>query len=204
MVVQEEETNKIKLFAKIQEAKVKFLNAGVKKSGWNNGFKYHYYELKDIVPPALKIFSQLNLATQFKFDQTIGKMIVYDLDTGYSTEYTSPLPILDGRDTREAMQNIGAVETYTRRYLYLQLFDVVETDQFDIVFNKSKNKKGKQNNKKKPELNLKEREIAKDIADSIVKSGKELNQNTIRTELVKRLENNEITSANFTHLMEYI
>lgn len=203
--MEQEQSDKIKLFSKIQEAKVKFLNAGVKKSGWNNGFKYHYYELKDIVPPALKIFSQLNLATQFKFDQTMGKMIVYDLDTGYGTEYTSPLPILDGRDTREAMQNIGAVETYTRRYLYLQLFDVVETDQFDIIFNKSKNKNRKDSkHKKKPELNLKEREIAKDIADSIVKSGKDLNQDTIRNELVKRLEANEITSANFSHLMEYI
>lgn len=203
--MEQEQADKIKLFSKIQEAKVKFLNAGVKKSGWNNGFKYHYYELKDIVPPALKIFSQLNLATQFKFDQTMGKMIVYDLDTGYGTEYTSPLPILDGRDTREAMQNIGAVETYTRRYLYLQLFDVVETDQFDIIFNKSKNKNRKDSkHKKKPELNLKEREIAKDIADSIVKSGKDLNQDTIRNELVKRLEANEITSANFSHLMEYI
>ena len=201
--MQEDESDKIKLFTKIQEAKIKFLNAGVKKSGWNNGFKYHYYELKDIVPPALKIFSDLNLATQFKFDQTIGKMIVYDLDTGYSTEYTSPLPILDGRDTREAMQNIGAVETYTRRYLYLQLFDVVEADQFDVVFDKPKNRI-KKDSKNKRELNLKEREIAKNIADSIVKSGKDLNQETIISELIKKLENNEITSASFSHLMDYV
>jgi hypothetical protein len=49
-----------------------------------------------------------------------------------SVFYTSPMRELELKGCNQ-IQALGGVETYQRRYLYLNAFDLVENDTFDAV-----------------------------------------------------------------------
>ena len=47
-------------------------------------------------------------------------------------QFTSPMRELSLKGTNE-IQNLGGIQTYLTRYLYIQLLNVVEADSFDAV-----------------------------------------------------------------------
>ena len=48
---------------KLAKARLYFLNQKVKKSGKNMHLEFKYFELEDIVPPAIRIFARVGLTT---------------------------------------------------------------------------------------------------------------------------------------------
>ena len=50
---------------KLAKARLQFLNQKVKKSGKNMHLEFKYFELEDIVPPAIRIFARVGLAITF-------------------------------------------------------------------------------------------------------------------------------------------
>ena len=59
-------------------------------------------------------------------------MTIYDIATGESFEITSPMSTAKLKACHE-IQNLGAVETYKRRYLWMTLMELVESDQAESV-----------------------------------------------------------------------
>ena len=154
--------NTLLLLQKTQTAKECFLNSGIKPTGYNAYQKYNYFSLDDIVPEVVKICCKLGLATQFKFTRDCGKLIVIDLETGCKQVFTTPLPAPTNNKATEQCKEIQAIQTYSRRALYLQWLEIVEVNSIELENTSTKQKKKKgaknapQNGEKSPENSLEE------------------------------------------------
>lgn len=112
-----------------------FQQRNVKKSGQNTFSKYHYFELDDIVPPKTEIFNELNLCDLISFTDNEATLTLVNIEnTDETLVFTSPMRELDLKGAN-AVQLLGGVETYQRRYLYMAVLDIVESDQFDAADN---------------------------------------------------------------------
>ena len=127
------------VYQKLLEARVLFMEEDVKKSGKNMKMSYKYFELQDIVPVATPIFQKVGLLPVTTFENDIATMSLINVDN--PTEYinfTSPMreiePIISnktGGEVTNAIQRLGSVETYQRRYLYMIALDIVESDSIE-------------------------------------------------------------------------
>jgi hypothetical protein len=104
----------------------------LKKSGHNDFAKYQYFELGDFLPHVQAIFEHVGLCDVITFTETMATMTVYDIEDGSSEVFTSPMGSAQLKGCHE-VQNIGAVETYQRRYLYVSALAIVEHDALDMV-----------------------------------------------------------------------
>lgn len=149
------------LLQKTQTAKEQFLSSGIKPTGYNSYQKYHYFSLDDIVPAVVKICCELGLATQFKFTKECGKLLIIDLETGCKQVFTTPLPAPTNNKATEQCKEIQAIQTYSRRALYLQWLEIVEVNSIELENTSTKQKKKRaknapQNGEKSPEHSLEE------------------------------------------------
>ena len=135
------EKNMCLLLQKTQTAKEQFLSSGIKPTGYNSYQKYHYFSLDDIVPEVVKICCELGLATQFKFTKECGKLLVIDLETGCKQVFTTPLPAPTNNKATEQCKEIQAIQTYSRRALYLQWLEIVEVNSIELENTSTKQKK---------------------------------------------------------------
>ncbi len=120
------------VYQKLLEARIKFLEAGVKKTGKNMHIKFMYFELEDIVPVATKIFAELGLLSLVNFTDEAATMTVVNVDEpGDTIQFTSPMRVIEGNAATNAVQALGASETYQRRYLYMTALDITENDALD-------------------------------------------------------------------------
>lgn len=137
------ETKPNNVWSKLALARLRFLEAGVKKSGINRYAEYKYFELEDIVPTATRIFNDLGLVFLVAFTETnaIGTLVNTENTSEYIT-FSSPMVELlawtkqgelkspAGMNT---VQALGSSETYQRRYLYMMCLDIVEADALDAT-----------------------------------------------------------------------
>lgn len=125
------------IYTKLNTARIKFLNSNVKKSGINRFAEFKYFELSDIVPVATQILNELKLSFLISFDNDIasGQLIDCENPFGDSITFKMPMATLNVKGMNE-IQALGAVQTYQRRYLYMLLLDIVESDQLDAVMDK--------------------------------------------------------------------
>ena len=131
------------VYQKLLEARVLFMEEDVKKSGKNMKMSYKYFELQDIVPVALPIFQKVGLLPVTTFENDVATMTVINVDNPADyINFTSPMreiePIISaktGGEVTNAIQRLGSVETYQRRYLYMIALDIVESDSIDGATN---------------------------------------------------------------------
>ena len=117
-----------------------FQKANVKKSGRNTFSKYNYFELDDIVPPKTEIFNELALCDIISFSDTEATLTLVNIEKPEETlEFKSPMRDLELKGAN-AVQLLGGVDTYPRRYLYMMVLDIVENDQFDQTPQNNNNK----------------------------------------------------------------
>ena len=127
------------VYQKLLEARVLFMEEDVKKSGKNMKMSYKYFELQDIVPVALPIFQKVGLLPVVTFSDTEATMSVINVDDPCEyINFTSPRREIDpivssktGGEVVNAIQRLGSVETYQRRYLYMIALDIVESDSIE-------------------------------------------------------------------------
>ena len=123
---------------KLSAARGKFHTLKLKKSGKNTFAGYDYFELGDFLIPALQVFDEVGLGAIVSFTAELATMTVVDLDNPSDTiVFTSPMGSAALKGCHE-VQNIGAVETYQRRYLWIVALEIVEHDALD----KTTGKKG--------------------------------------------------------------
>ena len=114
---------------KLQIARVKFLNAGVKKSGKNISLEFKYFELEDIVPVAEGIFAEVGLLMVPTFGKEYASAKVYNCDD----RDEEPIISNSGKAVTNEMQALGSSLTYMRRYLWQLVLDIIEADSIDAT-----------------------------------------------------------------------
>lgn len=129
------------VFEKLNESRLRFQNAGIKKSGKNNYAGYTYYELADILPFINQIANELKFTCVVNFTPELATLDFVDLEENGKITFTSPMSSASLKGCHE-VQNLGAVETYIKRYLYQNCFEIVEADVLDETMNPNDEKKG--------------------------------------------------------------
>lgn len=119
------------VYQKLNEARTRFHQAKLKKSGHNKFAGYSYFELSDFVVPALQIFNEIGLCSTISFDRDYASMKIINVDKPEEViTFTSPMSDANLKGCHP-VQNLGAVETYTRRYLWVTALEIVEHDALD-------------------------------------------------------------------------
>lgn len=120
------------VYKKLVEARVALQGKTLSKSGHNKFAGYKYFELGDFLPSIQSIFKEIGLCDVISFTNELATMVIYDTEDGTSVTFTSPMGSAQLKGCHE-VQNIGAVETYQRRYLYTVALSIVESDALDAT-----------------------------------------------------------------------
>ena len=120
------------VYKKLQEARCDMQAMTLKKSGHNKFAGYSYFELGDFLPVINDLFKAKGLCSVVSYTADLATLRVIDVEDGTSIEFTSPMGSAALKGCHE-VQNIGAVETYQRRYLYVTALEIVEHDALDAV-----------------------------------------------------------------------
>lgn len=115
---------------KLMEARIALQAAPLKKSGHNKFAGYQYFELGDFLPTINQIFSKVGLCGVVSFDKELATLTITDTDDNSEIKLTSPMADANLKGCHP-IQNLGAVETYTRRYLWVSAMEIVEHDALD-------------------------------------------------------------------------
>ena len=138
------------VYQKLQEARVKLQQKDIKKSGENKYAGYKYYELSDFMQPINEILNELGLFSQVTFTREQATLSIVNTEKPEEFVcFTSPMAEASLKGCHE-IQNLGAVETYQRRYLYMMAFEITEADPLDATTGKEGSQKPQnaQNQKK--------------------------------------------------------
>ena len=126
---------KLNIYEKIQKAKVELSQLELKKTGKNQSMKY--FELGDFLPALNLILVDYKLFTEISF----GDMAILTITNAEKPDervtYTSPMAEAKLRNCHD-VQNLGAAQTFLRRYLYMNAFDIVEGDILDATLDVGK------------------------------------------------------------------
>ena len=109
---------------KLQKSRVDWQSKPRKKSGFNKFQNFKYFVLKDILPTVNEIFNKNGLYSQYNLTKDYAELIITDSSTGDYLPYRIPVQKLDN----PTMQNIGAINTYSKRYLYMNALEIEEDE----------------------------------------------------------------------------
>lgn len=126
---QKEDFSYLTLHKKLLRARL--MLAGVVQSGKNDYSNYSYFELSDFMPKINKINDELGIFTAISFDKEYAKLTIINVDNQEDTiVITSPMAGAKLPGCHE-IQNLGAVESYQRRYLYMTAYEITEPDKLE-------------------------------------------------------------------------
>lgn len=115
---------------KLMEARIKLQGMELKKSGLNKFAGYSYFELGDFLPSIQAIFNSIGLCGVISYSNEFATLTITDVEDGTCVVITSPMAEANLKGTHP-IQNLGAVETYSRRYLWMTAMEIVEHDILD-------------------------------------------------------------------------
>jgi len=115
---------------KLMQARVKLQSIEMKKSGLNKFAGYSYFELSDFIPHVQTIFNDIGLCGVVTFNIEYAQLCITDVDDGTVIVITSPMAEANLKGAHP-IQNLGAVLSYQRRYLWMAAMELVEGDPID-------------------------------------------------------------------------
>lgn len=119
------------VYQRLNAARGKFHNLQLKKTGHNKFAGYNYFELGDFLIPALNVFSDVGLTGVVSFGSEKANLTIINVDKPEETiVIDSPMSSAALKGCHE-VQNLGAVQTYLRRYLWVSALEIVEHDAVD-------------------------------------------------------------------------
>ena len=119
------------IYEKINKVRIQFQEKDIKKGGDNKFGKYKYFELADITPTINMLCAEIGLYNRCSYAQELATLTIINTEKPEEQEvFTSPMSTANLKGYHE-VQNLGAVETYIKRYLYQTAYDVVESDAID-------------------------------------------------------------------------
>lgn len=126
------------IYEKLQSARVELQNKKLKKSGKNKFAGFEYFELSDFLPAINEIFNKEKLFSRFLInDKQATLQIINAEDIKEEIIFSMPTAELELKGCNK-IQALGGVNTYMRRYLYLNALEIVEADLFDAETGKEK------------------------------------------------------------------
>jgi hypothetical protein len=120
------------VYKKLQEARIMLQNTKLNKSGKNKFAGYEYFELGDFLPAIQLICHNMGLCGHITFYTDIAILTIVDVDDNSQIEFKSPMSSAALKGCHD-VQNLGAVQTYLRRYLWTNAFEIVEHDALDAT-----------------------------------------------------------------------
>ena len=124
------------IYSKMQKARCEFQEKPLKKSGHNKFAGYHYFELGDFLPTINSLLEKYNLCSNISFDNDMATLTIVNAEnTDEKLVFTSPMSNANLKGCHD-VQNLGAVQTYLRRYLWVNAFEIVESDGLDATTGK--------------------------------------------------------------------
>jgi hypothetical protein len=120
------------VYKKLQEARILLQNTKLNKSGKNKFAGYEYFELGDFLPQIQNICKDIGLCGMVSFTQTDAYLTIHETEGDGFVTFTSPMSSAALKGCHD-VQNLGAVQTYLRRYLWTNAFEIVEHDALDAT-----------------------------------------------------------------------
>ena len=120
--------NETSVLQKLQQARVMLQNKKLKKTGFNPFQKFNYFELGDFLPQINEIFNELKLYSHFNLYGDKAKLVIICTETNEQVQFTTPIQQVK---ENAKMQDIGAIHTYSKRYLYYNALEIIENDLID-------------------------------------------------------------------------
>jgi hypothetical protein len=123
------------VYKKLQDARIILQSTQLKKSGKNKFAGYEYFELGDFLPQIQVICKDLGLCGMVSFTATDAYLTIHETEGDGFVTFSSPMSSAALKGCHD-VQNLGAVQTYLRRYLWTNAFEIVEHDALDAVMGK--------------------------------------------------------------------
>jgi hypothetical protein len=115
---------------KLMQARVDLQGTQLKKSGLNKFAGYSYFELGDFLPTIQAIFHRVGLCGVVSYTAEMATLTIVDVEDSTVVTVTSPMADANLKGAHP-IQNLGAVESYQRRYLWMTAMEIVEHDALD-------------------------------------------------------------------------
>ena len=127
----QQQERKMSIHNKLMKARLKLQDTHLTKSGHNKFAGYKYFELGDFLPTIQKICNDVGICGHITFYTDIAILTIADIDdSNQFIEFKCPMSTAALKGCHD-VQNLGAVLTYIRRYLWVNAFEIVESDVVD-------------------------------------------------------------------------
>ena len=149
------ENKNISLNESIIKIRVKLQSSNLKKSGKNDFARFEYFELADFLPKLNELMEEENINDIFTINENVAKLTLIKGEE--RQEYTLPFyrfetPLNFKKDkngnfmkdgngnylevkSMQDIQYLGALNTYYKRYLYLNAFGITDGEVIDRMNN---------------------------------------------------------------------
>lgn len=119
------------IYQKLQTCRVELQKSDLTKSGRNEYSNYDYFELGDFLPKTNELFAEYRLIGIVSPGESAATLTIRDTDKPEDTiVFSCPNAEITLKGAH-SIQNIGAVKTYQRRYLWIDAMEISEKDTVD-------------------------------------------------------------------------
>ena len=131
------ENKELNLNESIIKIRVELQNSKIKKSGKNKYAGFEYYELSDFLPKLNELMQKEKVNDLFTIENDEVKLTLIKGEE--KQEYKMPFRIFetpltkDGKQSMQDIQYLGALNTYYKRYLYLNAFGITDGEVIDTM-----------------------------------------------------------------------
>lgn len=121
------------LLEKLAAVRLELQQKAPAKSGKNTFSNYDYYELADFMPAVTELMHKHKLVGLFSMDTENAMLRIVDCENPDAAEAFT-LPVREATlKGAHPIQNLGAMVTYLRRYLWMVAMELVEADGLDAA-----------------------------------------------------------------------
>jgi len=121
------------IYEKLAQLRDDVQKANLKKTGYNKHLNYHYYELGDIMPFVINKMVLYKMCSNVSFGKLDDSAVLELINTEKPEEhmiFTSPMSTANLANCHP-VQNLGATQTYIRRYLWTSALELTDGDAIE-------------------------------------------------------------------------
>lgn len=128
-------STKSNIYAKVQAIRADLVQTKLKKSGKNKFSDFEYYTLDDILPVINKKMNDYKIFSAFILGKEEASLTLINIEDP-NQQITFTTTVADAAiKGATPVQCLGGVHTYLKRYLYLNAFEIAESDILDNIAN---------------------------------------------------------------------
>ena len=119
------------IYQRLLNARLALQNTKIEKTGNNKFAGYKYLQLDDFLPAVQEIFNAQGILGVVSFGKEEASLTIVNIDNPEERIVVgTPMSSASLKGAHE-IQNLGAVQTYLRRYLWVTAMEIVEHDALD-------------------------------------------------------------------------